>query len=196
MAKEYSFLVQEQWFEVPSNRESLASISPLLEALVDGEDARARLQSDAERLVDTVADNDEPGKRTWGAVGERDTGTISAVMTVETIRERGVDLDGILAEWSSTESGGGLDTWLSDYRKKELAGRPAVSGRHILQWPADESGQRRLAEIYRAVISTPWLSTFIVMTITTDDLSVFDDIVGYGDILADTFEFARATPAA
>ncbi|GAB3392895.1 hypothetical protein GCM10027568_21020 [Humibacter soli] len=197
MALTYTCVIQGQWFEVPRTLDGLAEISDELDSLVDGEAARATLQAAAEALVaDVGSTDDDPDRHTWGGVGEREVGAIVAVMTIQGIKQRGLDLDAILADWSTTESDGGVDVWLRDYQKKELSGRPAVSGHDITQLPAGESGERYLRETYRAAIAAPGLSTFIFMVITTDDLTVFDDITSYGDTLADTFEFGSARGAA
>ncbi|WP_157560948.1 hypothetical protein [Humibacter albus] len=195
-ALEYSWLVQGQWFEIPRAKSELAAISDRLDELVDGEDARARLGRETERLFLDVENDDHPARRTWGGVGDRESGLISAVMAVEPLRARGLDIDQFVEAWSHASVDEGTDVWLREYQKKELAGRPAASGHELLQLPEVAGGQRPLTETYRAVISAPALSSFVVMSITTSDLAVFTDIVGYGDVLMGTMEFSRGKKAA
>ncbi|GAB3800012.1 hypothetical protein GCM10028798_13890 [Humibacter antri] len=192
MALQYTCLIQSQWFEAPRTAEESAGLSAELDRLVETPDARATLELAAERLVQQVAKDDHPDRHTWGGVGDRALGDISAVMTIEPVKARGVDLDQFLTAWTQADPGEGLDIWLRDFQKKEIAGRRAVSGHEILQAPEGENGERMLTETYRAAVAAPGLATFMLVTITTDDLSIFDDIVGYGDTVAETFEFETA----
>lgn len=196
MALAYTCVIQGQWFEVPRTLDGLAQISDELDALVDGDTARATLQVAAELLVADIAGDEDPDRHTWGGVGEREIGSVAAVMTIHALKQRGLDLDSILLDWTTAESEGGVDVWLRDYQKKELSGRPAVSGHEITQLPVGESGERFLRETYRAVISAPGLSNFVFIVITTEDLAVFEDITAYGDTLVDTFEFESRVGAA
>lgn len=192
MALQYTCLIQAQWFGVPRPGEEIADLSRELDRLVDGPDARKTLEHAAERLAQQVANDRHPDRHTWGGIGDRSLGDISAVMTIEPVKARGVDLDQFLTAWTQADPGDGFDIWLRNYEKKELAGRRAVSGHEIVQGPEAESGERMLTETYRAAVTAPGLATFMLVTITTDDLSIFDDIVGYGDTVAETFEFATA----
>lgn len=196
MALEYTCFIQGQWFEVPRTAEGLEAMPDELRRFVDDKTAHETLVRAAEALAQDVAQDSHPNRHTWGGVGDRSLGEISAVMTIEPVKARGVALDDFLTEWTTAEPAEGMDVWLRGYERKELSGRRAVSGREILQSPESASGQRRLSETYRAAITAPGLATYILMTITTDDLAVFDDIVGYGDILADTFEFSTVKDAA
>jgi hypothetical protein len=192
VALQYTCLIQAQWFEAPRTPDKLVELSAELDRLVDTPEARAILGHAAERLVQQVARDEHPDRHTWGGVGDRALGDISAVMTIEPVKARGVDLDQFLTAWTQADPGEGLDVWLRDFEKKEIAGRRAVSGHEILQSAEGESGERILTETYRAAVTAPGLATFMLVTITTDDLSIFDDIVGYGDTVVETFEFETA----
>lgn len=196
MALAYECLQPDGWFEIPRTPEGLAEISAELDGLVDTPEAREVLARAAETAVRETAADTHEGRRTWGGVGDREAGTINAFMTIEPLFLRGLDQDWFLNSWMTYEPGGGVDMWLREYEKKTLAGRRAVSGRDFMQAPADESGNRELTQTYRAVIFTPVLSTMILMSISTKGLTVFDDIIGYGDTIADTFVFSNvAVPA-
>ncbi|WP_168203785.1 hypothetical protein [Humibacter ginsenosidimutans] len=184
------------WFEVPRTEEGLAAIGAELDALVDTSEARALLGRAARVASEETAADPHPNRRTWAGVGDREAGRVDAYLTLETLTVRGLDQDWFLNAWSTFEPGGGNDMWLRDYEKKTLSGRRAVSGRDFMQAPADDSGNRQLTETYRAVLFTPVLSTVLLMSIITKDLGVFEDIVGYGDTIADTFTFSNVRSAA
>lgn len=196
MALAFECLLPDGWFEIPRTPDGLAAISAELDRLVDTPEAREVLQHAAEQAVQETAADEHEGRRTWGGVGDRGAGSIDAFLTVERLVARGVDQDWFLNNWMTFEPGDGVDMWLREYEKKTLSGRPAVSGRDFMQAPPDESGARQLTQTYRAALFTPALSTVILMSISTKALAVFDDIVGYGDIVADTFTFTNTVAAA
>lgn len=151
--------------------------------------ARRRFQRDVVRLAARAAADDVPHRLRWLYLPDRDSGAVVATMTVELVQDFSAGVDSVAAALESALSPEGTDVWRRSFRVTTLAGRKAVSGSELLQVRPVDGEASQLNERYVAILFTPVIGVVLELTISTYDLGAFEDIVAYGDVVADSIAF-------